>query len=358
MEQQLEQDSKLRRYLLGEAPLEERVSVEARLFLEDEYLSRLKSIEDELIDDYAYDELTESERKRVKSRLLSKPGRRADLKIARAFKRYLSRNENELVTPSIAPTAANRPASDNKKLPPEKKGPTSLLASLFLRRPAVGYALAAVAVIILSAVIWFSLESARRRERSPQMQAQQPTPQQSMPVEREQPGGELQPNQNSTERGGDVARHEGRTQNDAGDGEKETRAGRRDGRSHELPTQTRQTPAQVATFLVLPGGVVRGPGRSDKVTLSPDVGVVILRLPLITKDDYRYYTATLQEGGKVIYSRAELKPEDDAEIGQVVALKVPANLLRQRSYRIRLGGVTADGQSQNLITYTLQVERP
>lgn len=358
MEKHLEQDAELRRYLLGESTLEERVAVEARLFLDDEYLSQLKAVEDELIDDYAYDELAESERERVKSSLLAKPGRRADLRIARAFKRYVSQHEDELVTPPVAPAADDRPAADTKELPSVSKGPNSFLASLFLRRPVVGYALAAAPIIIISAVVWFSLEPARRPHLSPQMQAQQPTPQQSSPGAREQQGGELQANQSSPEQGGDVAQREGRTQNDAGGGEKDVHAGRRDGRAHELSPQTRQTPTTVATYLVLPSGVVRGPGRADKIALSPDVGFVILRLPLIAKGDYRHYKATLKKGDKVIFAQTELKPEVDAEVGQVVAFKVPAKLLRPRSYEIKLGGVTAAGQFINLTTYTLPIERP
>src|SRR5689334_7978401 len=101
MKQHLEEEAGLRRYLLGELTTEERVSVEARLFLDDEYLSQLKAVEDELVDDYAYDELAESEREKVKARLLSEPGRREDLRIARAFKRYLSQYEREPVTPPV-----------------------------------------------------------------------------------------------------------------------------------------------------------------------------------------------------------------------------------------------------------------
>src|ERR1051326_2924732 len=147
MKQHLEEEAELRRYLLGESTPEERVSVEARLFLDDEYLSLLKAVEDELIDDYAYDELIESEREKVKSRLLSEPGRREDLRIATAFKRYLAQEGKKPVTPSIAPAADNRPASDTKEGPsPPRKGFISLLASLFQRRPVVGYALAASAL--------------------------------------------------------------------------------------------------------------------------------------------------------------------------------------------------------------------
>lgn len=358
MKQYLEEEAEIRRYLLDELTTEERVSVEARLFLDDEYLSQLKAVEDELVDDYAYDELDESEREKVRARLLSEPGRREDLRIARAFKRYLSQHEREPVTPPVAPASDNRPASDEKSPGPLKNGNTSFLASLFRHRPVVGYALAAAALVILSAFIWFSLKSSRRQDQSPQMQAQEPTPQQSKPVEHEQPGGDLQANQSPSIRGEDIAQHEGGTRQGAGGEEKKAHAGRRDEHPQEAPTQARQTQAQVATFLVLPGGGVRGPGGSEKITLSTDVGTVVLRLPLITTGDYQHYRATLQEGDRAVYSRAGLKPEVDAEVGRVVAVKLPANLLHTRRYKMKLEGVTAAGQSLNLSSYTFEVSRP
>lgn len=359
MEHRLEEETVLRRYLLGESSMEERVSVEARLFLDDEYSSQLKAVEDELIDDYAYDELTAGEREEVESRLLSEPGRREDLRIARAFKRYLSQNENGVVTPPVAPADDSRPASDTKEDPsPPGKGFISFLASLFQRRPVVAYAFAAGALIILSVLIWSSLESPRRQGPSPQMQAQESTPQQSQPAEREQTGGELQRNQRPPEQRGDIAQRSDSIRHDGGSKEKVTNAGRRDIRPREARVPTQQTTTQVATFLVLPGGVVRGPGGSEKVTLPPGVGVVILRLPLVTTGDYQHYRATLQDESKIIYSRDDLKPEVDAELGQVVAVKIPASLLRPRRYQIKIGGVTAAGVARDLGSYTFQVEKP
>ena len=101
MKQQLEEEAKLRRYLLGELAPEERVAVEARLFLDDEYLSQLGDVEDELVDNYAHDELAPGEREKLAaSNLLSEPERREDLLLAQDLRRYISR---EVVTPAVVP---------------------------------------------------------------------------------------------------------------------------------------------------------------------------------------------------------------------------------------------------------------
>lgn len=361
MKQHLEEEAELRGYLLGELGLEEQVSVEARLFLDEEYLSQLRAVEDELIDAYAYGELAPGEREKVESRLLSKPGRREDLRIARALRKYLSHDD---LLPPGTPAADSRraadpgPASDEGALPSTRgKGPISFLSSLFVRRPAVGFALAAVALAILSAVVWFSSETLRRPARPAETQAHGPTPQQSSPAERVQPGGELQANQRPPEQGGEVAQREDRTPDDVGGREKGESAGQRNGRPQETPAPPRQTPTRVATFLILPGGVVRGAGGSEKVVISPDIGAVILRLPVVAEGDYSSYRATLLDGRGVVYSVSDLKPEVDAKLGQVVAVRVPANRLRQGRYEMKLGGVTADGQTRDLTSYTVPVER-
>lgn len=361
MKQHLEEEAELRKYLLGELSPEEQVSVEARLFLDDEYLSQLNVVEDELIDAYVYKELAPGERAQVEARLLSKPGRREDLSIARALKRYVS--DDDPVTPPVTPAPADlhppadaEPASGPDVPPPRGKDPFSFLPSLFARRPAVAYAFAAVALVILSVIIWVSMQSLRGRPSD--LKAQEPTPQQSKPNEPLQPGGELQANQHPPGQGGEAPRRGEQTRNDSAHREKEDRAERREEpHNKNAPTPRLETP-RVATFLILPGGVVRGPGGAEKVTLSSDVGIVVLRLPVVVAGDYERFRATLQDNRRVIYTRANLKPEVDAKLGRVVAVEVPAGLLRERRYEIKLGGVTADGQTRDLTSYTVRVERP
>jgi hypothetical protein len=362
MKQHLEEEAELRKYLLGELSLEEQVSVEARLFLDDEYLSQLKAVEDELIDAYVYEELAPGERAKVESRLLSKPGRREDLSIAMALKRYVS-DDDDSVTPPVTPAPADlhspaeaEPVSGTDvPPPPRKKDPFSFLSSLFARRPAVAYAFAATAMVILSVIIWFSMQSLRGRPSD--LKAHEPTPQQGKPNEPLQPGGELQANQHPPEKGGEAPRRREPTRNDSAHREKEERAERREEPHNDNAPAPLQATPRVATFLILPGGVAKGPGGPGKVTLTADIGTVILRLPVVAASDYSRYRATLHDGPRVIYTRADLKPEVDAKLGKVVAFEVPAKLLRTRRYEIQLGGATAEAQIRDFTLYTFPVER-
>jgi anti-sigma factor RsiW len=88
MKQHSAQEDELRRYLLDDLTPGERLEVEERLFLDEEYLRMLRATEDELLDEYVYDEMTADERGKVETRFL--PGWREDLRLARALKRYAS----------------------------------------------------------------------------------------------------------------------------------------------------------------------------------------------------------------------------------------------------------------------------
>jgi hypothetical protein len=357
MKQQLEDEAELRQYLLGELAQEERVLIEKRLFLDGDYLLQLKAVEDDLIDDYAYDELTASEREKFETHLISKPGRQEDLRIAKALKRYIA-SDAELVAPPIASDAPSAAGEVRKHSWP---GGISFLPDLFMRRPVAGSALAAVALVVLSLIIWFSVESLREKDDpARRMQAQESTPQPTKPPEQQQldPGKILQPKEQPADEGREVVAQEGAPRKDAKGGEKEKLAERRAGQQSKSTPPTPRTPAQVATFLILPGGGVRGEGQTGKVRFSSDVGTVILRVPLVTENDYHSYHATLQTGGgRALHTHPGLQPEIDAEYGSVIVFKVPAKLLRPGSYQVKLGGVNAAGQTQDIKAYPFQVEK-
>ena len=73
MKQDPEQESQLRRYLLGELRLEEQVLIEQRLFLDRDYAELAQGVEDDLIDDYVHDDLTPVERQEFETHFLSIP---------------------------------------------------------------------------------------------------------------------------------------------------------------------------------------------------------------------------------------------------------------------------------------------
>jgi hypothetical protein len=75
-------DAILRRYLLGELAPDEELKVEERLISDDNYIEQLEVIEDELIDNYARDDLNPQEREKFKKHFLVTPERRSKLHLA------------------------------------------------------------------------------------------------------------------------------------------------------------------------------------------------------------------------------------------------------------------------------------
>ncbi|HEV2764067.1 MAG TPA: hypothetical protein VGV38_13875, partial [Pyrinomonadaceae bacterium] len=99
----------------------------------------------------------------------------------------------------------------------------------------------------------------------------------------------------------------------------------------------------------------RGAGQAGGVSLTPDVGTVILKLPVTATEDYDSYRATLRTGGRAKHTWPALKSETDDELGKVVSLKVPASLLSAGAYEIKLGGLKADRQGHDIATYSFTV---
>jgi hypothetical protein len=329
------EEAELRRYLLGDLTLEEQVLVEERLFLDSEYMQLAEALEAELVDEYANQDLTPAERKQFESHFLARPAHRDDLRIAEALKRYIAA-ETE-------PAAVVQPVKENL---------WSSLTSLFGRRAVLGFSFAA-ALIILSIITWLAVGSWRRQESSP-LQAQE-TPQPPAPGEQKRPESPGVPPDNSR---GEVAGGENGGQPSTTPGGRQgDNSAEQGGRPQKVSPPTVPAPTRVVAFVLLPGGGVRGGGQGESVSITADVGTVVLRLPLVDEESYRSYRATLETGGRTIRPFDKLTSELDPELGKVIQVRVPAELLRRQSYQVQLSGITADGRTQSLTSYTFVVER-
>jgi hypothetical protein len=364
MKQQTEDDVELRRYLLGELTHEERVAIEAQLFLDGEYLLRLKATEDELIDDYVYDELTGQAREKFETHFLAQPERHDDLSIASALKRYVS---SEAASNAPAPgLAASSPPVPEAAVgghaaatPHAKAEQWSLSAFPFKRRPVLNFSFAAAAVIIFAVMMWLAIESLRRPESPPPpVEAQRNAPQE--PNEQWQPDltANTQTNVNNRSAEGTSVAQQPHSQTGAPAGEEkpgDEQARRQIVRPRKSTSSppTSQTPA--LAFLLTPGGVVREGGSANEVDAPPAGGFVLLQLPLVEQDNYVGYRATLQSGGQIIRVWKDLNATD-SEAGKIVTLRVPARFLRERSYQINLAGVTTGGRSRNIDSYAFQIK--
>ncbi len=102
-------NKEIRQYLLGELAEEDSERIEERLLTEHEFHEELAITEDELIDDYVSNDLSDDQRRKFEVHFLRTDARRRDLRFAKAYKKLLS---NEVVPqrqPVVAkPTLTNR----------------------------------------------------------------------------------------------------------------------------------------------------------------------------------------------------------------------------------------------------------
>jgi hypothetical protein len=87
-ELKLEDESLIRRYMLGDVSEDERTSIEKRLMTDSEYLGRLQLVETDLADDYASGALKGRERQQFERHFLTAPQHRERARVAAALRAY------------------------------------------------------------------------------------------------------------------------------------------------------------------------------------------------------------------------------------------------------------------------------
>jgi hypothetical protein len=331
-----EEETLVRKFLLGELPPEEGGQVEERLFLDVEFFRQVQAAQDELVDEYLYGDLPADERERFEKRLLSRPELREDLKVAKALQRYTKKNS----TSSATVEADGRASS----LLNER----SFFSFLRVRRPALAFSLAAALLLIALAGFWLMTRVDELREpRDPPLSVQEK--ERPMPSPEVVPGG---PNREGRQQEQASSNKPVGAENSA-DG-----TGGRNGQPRKPVPPARNPPPAVYSFVIIPVGPVReGAGEVNRVSLPPEADFANLRLPLLGETAYRRYTATLRaEDSSVIQAWEGLKATG-REAEKFVSVRVPAKTLSRGNYSILLRGVSADGSVREISSYYFQVAK-
>lgn len=321
MKHDVQQEIELRRYLLGELPLEEQVLVEQQLFLDSEYAELQQAVKDDLIHEYLVDELRGSERENFVDHFLLLPEHGADLRIAQALKKYIATESD----PSTQTGTNNTGKNPRPVIPP------------FFNKQIVWLSLSVAALIILSIIAWIVFRSTRGPAGTPQ-QAGNPQPTQTQPDNRQQPA--------------PVPQNDNRVET--------ANKGNING-SPKLPGKQPER-RSASGHTVVPATIyadisTRADGSIEKITIYDDTQEVILQLPLEFSESYDKYRAVLLSGKRKINEQSDLKSKPDDQSGSVF-VTLPANILRKQSYRIKLYGISADQQSaEPPKTYPFKVER-
>ena len=139
MKSDIQPYERIREYLLGKSTSEDSALIEERFLADDEFYQQLLVVEDELVDQYLADLLSDAEREPFENYFLASPERREKLRFTRNLKRYVSRAGQAPVVelPNVVPARNVYPQPARKK-------------STFW--PIPSYALAAAAVIVASLV--------------------------------------------------------------------------------------------------------------------------------------------------------------------------------------------------------------
>ena len=316
----LDNDSMIKQYLLGELTEEGQQQIEERLLRDGDYFEHLQLCEDELVDEYVRGGLPPDEQRRFDNHFLSTPERHEKLRFARALRRYVSA--------AVEAEPATTARSARSQL---------LSASLRGRLPVMAYSLAAALLLVLGGTVIF-------RNWQLQNQLAQIRSQQSAGLRSER---ELQ-RQLQEQRAGYMElvkelQHE-----------KDQRAMLERNVSPSIPSnQDRLAPI---ISLVLTPGLLRGE-ETTKKALVPS-GATLIRLELhFPANDYRSWRATLHNAEGAELSRQSLLKARSTGGGGIVVMDLPAEAIPGGDYYVKLSGTAGSGEFEDIGKYYFRVTK-
>lgn len=305
MEDDLEQIAT--RYLLGELSEQEQAALEKRYFSDPQVFNEVLKVESELVDAYARGQLSTEMRERFEQSYLKHPSRRNRVEFAQTLTTRIDERE--------APVTRSR-QSDLQLSWKER-----LLATVRGQRPALRFAMALIIMLIALAGVWIFVNN-RRRQQQESVQIQTPpqpieTPQQTKPQQAQEERAASQPSPNSI---------------------------------------TNSAPRTVTLALI--AGGVRGADGGPTQTLVIPHDTTEAQILLDLKDDSytRYRVSLRQIGGPEIFTQTNIRPRS-TKAGARFVFTVPARKLTSGDYALTLGGITPEGEVDDLNKSLFRVEK-
>ena len=288
-----------RRFLLGQLSPDEQGHIEELAFDDPQSFEVLQAAEDDLIDEFVYDDLSSEERERFKEYYLAQPGRREDVRIASALRGYFDREQ---------------PVSSFWD--PVRRwfhfGATPLLP--LAAKAAIIIATAVIALVnLIPRIIGPGLNPVYRVQSGPSPAP--PSPTSTASEDQPQPQPSPVPKEGPNKR--------------------------------QPPVHRPSSP--VYAVLLSPGSLSRDDGVVKKVSLTSRVKYIDLLL--IDRTSYRSYQATLEQGGTTLQTWPNLKPR---KIPPRKGFRIPIpfdQLKASQGYRIVLHGVGANGNLEYVHEY-------
>ena len=145
MKPDIQPHEEIREYLLGRFAPEDAAIVEERLLTDEAFYQELLILEDELVDQYLADELTDSDKRSFEGHFLIPLERREKLRFARNLQKYVSRARAE-----NSARAASAVEPESTMTPVSPVVPKKTFWPPTWKRPILSYSLAAAAVLVVA----------------------------------------------------------------------------------------------------------------------------------------------------------------------------------------------------------------
>ena len=313
------------RYLLGQLPEAQQVEIEDSAFQSQQYMQDILAVESDLIDEYVRGEITLNNREQFERHFLAAPERRRKVEFARALTTVTSAVEPETV--------------QNVRTFELPKSKNNLWTFLWGLRPVSALSLAAAALVVVVGAAWLITSGLRVRSQLNQLRAVQ----QSQDAQQRQLDQQLAGERASTE---DLTAQL----------ERERRAeAERAQRVAERSTKP-GNPDMIASLILIPG-LARGSNAEARVTISPSVRSVQLRVGVEPQDDYSSFRVELlTQKGQKIWSQDNLSIHT-TRAGRAILLNLPAKILDAGRYELSLKGTNGSGGSEDVGYYYFDVVR-
>jgi hypothetical protein len=299
MKEQILDEAVARRFWLGQLSPEEQGRIEELAFDDPQWFAFLQAAEDDLIDEFVYDDLSSEERTLFQDHFLEQqPELREDVRVAHALREYF---EREQPVPSLWDQLRNW-------IPIV---PIPLIPAMV--KAAVIIAAAVIGLVLIPKIIGPGS--------GPPQQAQQ-----------QQPPALPSPTSTPSETPSHASPSPVRKDN------------------QNKPPSRRPV---YAAIMLVPGGPTRGGGEVKQVTLTAG-RAVDLELLLFEGSSYRSYQAKLEMpkmNAPAIQTWSNLTPRR-SNSGNVIQIHVPPDFLKKdQTYRIALNGVAPKGNLQRVDDY-------
>lgn len=295
------------RYLLGELSEREQATLEERYFRDPDVFNKVLQVESELVDAYARGQLSAEMRKRFEDSYLKHPARRNRVEFARALTSRIDEREGSV-------THAERSAL-------HISWHQRLLAMVSGQRLALRFATALVIVAIALAGIWIFINRRGRQQQGEVAQSQAPQQPKETPQQTQEPSPQ----------------------------------------KAQIPPEGSQSSPNSAppiVSLALTVGGVRSADGGATPTLSIPHDTTQAQIVLELKDDsYSRYRVSLRKiGGSEIFTQTNVRPRRTKASARFV-FTIPVKQLTSGDYTLTLGGITPEGEVDELNKSLFRVDK-